>query len=98
MATKIRKQVYLEARQDRLLKREAKARGLSEAEVLRRLIDAALPRVTRGGTNPAALDAFLEFARERAAKGPLPGKREWTREGLYEERLARYGKRLPARH
>ena len=94
MATKVRKQIYIEARQERLLKREAKARGMSEAAVIRQAID-ALPHMPAGGTNPAALDAVLKLARERAAKGPLPGKRDWTREDAYEERLARYGKRVP---
>ena len=97
MATKVRKQIYIEARQERLLKREAKARGMSEAALIRQAIDTALPRVPRGGTNPAALDWVLRLARERAAKGPLRGKRAWTREDLYEERLSRYGKRVPDR-
>jgi hypothetical protein len=94
MASKVRKQIYIEARQDRLLKREAKARGVSQAELIRRAIDAAGRGGPRGGSNPAALEEFLEFARKRMAKGRLPGKRDWTREDLYEERMARYGKRM----
>jgi hypothetical protein len=95
MSTKIRKQVYLERRQDRLLKQRAKTEGVSEAALIRRALDAAIPRHVSGGTNPAALDEFLEFSRRRAALGPLPGKRTWTRDDLYEDRMARYGKRAP---
>jgi hypothetical protein len=95
MSTKVRKQIYLEKRQDRLLKQQAKAEGVSEAALVRRAIDAGVPRRVSGGTNPAALDEFLEFSRRRAALGPLPGKRTWTRDDLYEERMARYGKRAP---
>jgi len=95
MSTKVRKQIYLEQRQDRLLKQQAQAEGVSEAALIRRAIDAAVPRRVSGGTNPAALDYVLELGRKRAAKGPLPGGRTWTREDLYEERLSRYGKRLP---
>lgn len=94
MATKIRKQVYIEPRQERLLKREARAQGVSEAELIRRAIDTVASGRHRGGTNPAALDRFFEFVQERMAKGPLPGKRNWTREDAYEERLSRYGKRV----
>jgi len=94
MATKIRKQIYIDPRQERLLKREAKARGVSEAELIRRAIDSVASRRHWGGTNPAALDKFLEFARQRAAQGELPGKRDWTREEAYEERLSRIVKRV----
>jgi hypothetical protein len=97
MSTKVRKQIYLEERQNRLLKREAKAQRVSEAELVRRAIDAALKTGTRGATNPAALKPFLEFARKRLAQGPIPGGRRWKREDVYEERLARYGKRLSSR-
>jgi hypothetical protein len=95
MTTKVRKQVYLEKRQDRLLKQRARTEGVSEAALIRRALDVELPRRVSGGTNPAALDEFLELSRRRAAMGPLPGKRTWTRDDLYEERLSRHGKRIP---
>ena len=94
MATKIRKQFYIEPRQERLLKREARAQGVSEAELIRRAIDTVAAGRHRGGTNPAALDAVFKLANERAAKGPLPGKRDWTRDDAYEERLDKIAKRL----
>ena len=39
MPAKVRKQIYLEQRQNRQLKRLAEARGVSEAEVVRELIE-----------------------------------------------------------
>ena len=97
MALKIRKQIYLEPRQNKSLKRQAKAQGVSEAEIIRRKIDAPSATEFRSKTNPAALRIFLDLAKRRMAQGPISGGRRWKREELYEERLARYGKDLSAR-
>jgi len=104
MSTKVRKQIYIEQSQERFLKREAKARGLSEAEFIRKAINAARPTMPRGGDHPEAIEKVLKFARQRlaaakkrhaAGKKVSDGGRTWTREDLYEERFARYGRRLP---
>lgn len=97
MATKIRKQIYLEPRQNKSLKRQAKAQGVSEAEIIRRKIDAPPSPEIHRKTNPAAFKIFLDLAKKRMAQGPISGGRRWKREELYEERLARYGKDLSAR-
>lgn len=93
----IRKQVYIEERQERVLKRRAKELGLTEAELIRRGID-ALDRDPARGPHPRRLDALAASERyirkRRRQRVPQTG-RGWTREELYEERLARYG---PARH
>jgi predicted RNA-binding Zn ribbon-like protein len=95
MATKVRKQIYKEKRQERKLKRQAKAQGISVAEAIRRAIDAAQPSVPQGGTDPSAIERFLAAAAAHAAK--MQGSKQkpwrWNRDELYEERLARYGKR-----
>ena len=93
MATRVRKTVYLTREQAERVKLHARALGVSESEVVRRAVDADLCRHVSGGTNPAALDKALEFSRKRASMGPLTGKRTWTRDDLYEERLARYARR-----
>ncbi len=104
MSTRVRKQIYIEARQERFLKREAKLMGISEAEFVRKAIDAARPTTPRGGGHPEAIEKVLQFARKRLAaakrrrgkgKRVAEGGRTWTREDLYEERFARYGPRLP---
>ena len=96
MPTKIRKQIYLEKRQDRQLKRLAEARGVSEAAVIRELIDA---QAAGGATSPlppdrAAWEAILQFARQRAQSGLTGEPYKWNREELYEERMKRYDRRM----
>ena|SRR6266508_2141995 len=97
MARMVRKQVYIEERQERMLKRRAKQLGVTEAELIRGSID-ALQRQPMSGLRPRRLDALGESERyirgRRRLKVPQTG-RDWTREEIYEERLARYG---PARH
>ena len=97
MSTKVRKQIYIEQRQARFLKREAGARGISEAALLRQAIDNVVPELPRGGDDPAAFDGIVRYARRRLAKakgkGRSGGGRRWTRDDIYEERLSRYGKR-----
>ncbi len=39
LAVMVRKQIYIEERHERLLKRISKARGVSEAELIRRAIE-----------------------------------------------------------
>ena len=93
MPTKIRKQIYLDQRQNRQLKRLAEARGVSEATIVRELIDAqaaasALP------PDRAAWEAAHRTMLNLLAQGPLPNrKRNWKRDDLYEPRLSRYGHR-----
>ena len=65
MSTKVRKQIYIEERQARLLKREAGARGVSEAALLRQAIDNVVPELPRGGDNPAAFDDIIRYAHRR---------------------------------
>lgn len=92
MSTKVRKQIYLEEKQNRRLKDRAKAESISETAIIRRALEHELSEV-RPIPNPAAFESFLELARKRLAEGPLPGGRNWKRDDIYEERLARYGKK-----
>ena len=89
MARMVRKQVYIEARQDRLLKRYARQRGATEAGLIREGIELLGRRATAALSRERAVREFWAFAQKRAAmKVPQTG-RQWTREELYEERLAR---------
>jgi hypothetical protein len=93
MATKVRKQIYIEERQERFLKRQAKAQGVSEAEVIRQAIDCSQRANAPRKLDPSAIDSFLEFARKRNEElGPRKTWR-WNRDELYEDRLQRYDKR-----
>lgn len=95
MSQMVRKQIYLLKRQEARLKRMAKLRGISEAEVIRSALDDVLRDV---GTRPLHPDPEA-WARARRvmlslqAEGPLPNRRRsWTRDDLYEERLSCYDK------
>jgi hypothetical protein len=89
----VRKQLYIDDRQERALKRKAKALGISEAELVRQALDRALEDRTR--VRPGRLQALAAFL-ERAAKSAASGHRlarRVRREELYEEREARLARR-----
>lgn len=92
----VRKQLYLEEAQDRALKARAKELGISEAELVRRALDAAL-RQQRSAhlTIPrrAALNRLLENAKRLSEAHAFPEGYRFNREELYEEREGRWLKR-----
>jgi hypothetical protein len=83
----IRKQIYIETGQNALLKRLAAEAGVSEAEIIRQSVVryalAARPTVR----DADAWRRQLRRIRASIGKGPLPGKRTWTRDDLYAARL-----------
>lgn len=79
----VRKQLYLEEAQDRALKRRARELGVSEAEIVRRALDAAL-----FGPEPArrrAIESFLSRAAVIAETHAFPDSYCFDRQKLYEE-------------
>lgn len=87
MAEMVRKQIYIEERHERLLKRISKVRGVSEAELIRQAIE----RETVGerpllSPDQGAWDKVVRFAKSR--KAPRSGVRpyRWNRLDAYEER------------
>ena len=96
MARMVRKQLYIERRQDELLKDQAKQLGVSEAELVRRAIDEAVspaPLRRQRLRLPPDSNAWVrqeEFIRKhRLLQVERIVDRGWTREELYEERLGR---------
>jgi hypothetical protein len=92
----IRKQIYIQKRQDILLKRLSQARGLSEAEFIRQAIEREI-----GVTSPRPLAAdrtaweeLLAFLKQREGLGVVGEHYRWNRQELYEEREDRW---VPAR-
>lgn len=92
----IRKQVYLEERHDRMLKRRARQRGVTEAEIIRHALDmveiggSGRPRQTPdpvAGRKAVAFMRSLQARRRRASAA-----RSWTRESLYQDRIDRWMK------
>jgi hypothetical protein len=89
----VRKQIYLPRRQNLTLKRLAKQRGISEAEVIRQALEreAALP-LPDVHDSRKALDKIFAYA-ESLRKRPefMRGKPyKFNRDELYEERESRW--------
>ncbi len=80
----VRKQVYIEQRQERVLKRLAEERGISEARLIREGIDGLL----RGGTvrdlDRSAWEQERRFIARRERSSRVGTCRRWTRDELYE--------------
>ena len=93
MPRMVRKQIYIESRQDNALKEQARDSGLTEAEVIRRAIDCQMSSVQLSIRDLQAWEREREFIAKRMSKGHAPGRRQrkWNREDAYEERLGRYG-------
>ncbi len=92
MGRKVRKQLNIDEAQDLALKREAEKLGVSESEVLRRVLDAW----TAGGVDRRrahaveglrAIQARLEERRKELGPGE---PYTWRRDDAYEDRLERY--------
>jgi hypothetical protein len=90
----VRKQIYIEAAQDREIKAEAKRRGVSEAEVIRERLsgrpETAVRRVRTPAEERAVREAIAALREMRARTKPGPGTgRKIKREEAYAERLDR---------
>ena len=92
MSRMIRKQVYITPEQEALLKRRAKALGVSEAELVRRGVELAGRSRAALAPDDAAWEAELRFIKERARIQALGRERGWTRDELYDERLERFSR------
>lgn len=99
MTQMVRTQVSLPKKQYLRLKRLAKARGVSAAELIRQAVEQQINRAPQLATrsfqpDPEAWAKSLALMKALQAQGPLPDRpRDWTREDLYEERLSRYDRR-----
>lgn len=92
MAQMIRKQIYIAKHQQTFLKRLAKARGLSEAELIRQAIEQTVSGSMAQSFvhDPQAMEDILEFALQHRQSNVNDGPYKWNREELYEERFKRY--------
>ena len=84
MARKVRKQIYIEPYQDVALKRQAEETGISEAEIIRQAIDNQTRILRHPYAGIKAWEQEMAFLRDLMAQGPVPGRRRWTREDLYD--------------
>jgi hypothetical protein len=85
--TMVRKQIYLPRRQNQVLKRLAKQRGVSEAEVIRKAVEREMEiniYLIRDGAD--GWGRIQQFVKERKAAYAGQGKPvQWNRQELYEE-------------
>lgn len=91
----VRKQLYLDEAQDRALKLQAKKLGVSEAEVVRQALDAALRGETVGAAlkrNQELLQSFFKECDELAKTHGFREDYSFDRQKIYEEdeRFARW--------
>lgn len=88
----VRKQIYIQKRQEVLLKRLAKARGLSEAEIIRQAIEREAsgvpPRSVLLDRN--AWQELINFVEARQISGESGKPYRWNREEIYSERESRW--------
>ena len=92
MGRMVRKQVYVTKEQDRLLKRRAKALGVSEAAVVRQGIELAGKSSASFPFDRKAWEEEKRFIQKRMRMRVPQTGRSWTREELYEERFERYSR------
>lgn len=87
----VRKQLYITEQQDRALKRQAKALGVSEAELVRQALDEMLREVLGARVHRReALDRLLDNTRRLAEHHRLPDGYRFDRDALYAEREDRW--------
>jgi hypothetical protein len=84
MTRMVRKQVYIEPRQEALLKRLARETGTAEAEIIRQAIDRQTKALLFPRRDLRAWQQERDFIRRLIEQGPVPGERRWRREDLYE--------------
>ena len=85
----IRKQVYITPKQDASLKRLAKKRGVTEADVVRQAIDKeAAEAETEEARERKAVEEFIAHMRRHAATH-LGTTDHWTRDDAYDDERSR---------
>ena len=92
MGRMIRKQVYIEPEQDELLKRRSKELGISEAALIRQAIDRLDADGDKSPPNRQAWEEEMAFIKQRMQLRVPQTGRSWTREEIYDERLACYSR------
>lgn len=90
-ARMIRKQLYIGEIHDRALKRRARELGVSEAELMRRLLDGLVVEEGGGGAlagsgATAAVEGFFAESDRTSELHAFPERYRFDREELYEDR------------
>jgi hypothetical protein len=88
----VRKQIYIQKRQDVMLKRLSQARGLSQAEIIRQAIEHEIGGVPGQPVlaDMSAMDDFTRLALSKRSRGAKAEPYHWNREEIYTERESRW--------
>lgn len=92
MSRMVRKQIYIEPRQDEILKRRANELGTTEAELIRQAIDEFAHAQAPLARKLKAWEEAKAVMQERLLMEVPQTGRTWTRDELYEERLERFSR------
>lgn len=86
MPRMVRKQIYIEAEQDKALKKAARVHGVSQAELIRKGIGERIVSLAETAVgNDHAWRKAMKVMKARARKSGASGsRRTWKREDLYD--------------
>jgi hypothetical protein len=79
----VRKQLYIDESQERLLKARAAAQGVSEAELMRLALDALLSDASGSAARDARWRQLMALSEERRRTLPA-STRAWNRDEIHE--------------
>jgi len=82
MGRMVRKQIVMDAEQERALAARARVLGISQSEFIRRAVERAL--VERGSSRRTAWERARELMEQAPTLRTGSGGRRWTREELHE--------------
>jgi len=80
----VRKQLYIDPRQEALLKQRAKELGITEAELVREALDTYTWSTKRVPRDLAVWQEEKAFMKALMSQGAVRGGRRWTRDELHE--------------
>lgn len=84
MTRMVRKQLYIDARQERMLKDGAEALGTTEAELVRMAIDRLFESEVTLADPAAGWERLMRFVSGHASgEAPEASERTWTREDAH---------------
>jgi len=92
MASKIRKQIYIDAEQEAILKHLSISSKMSEAEIIRQAVNRYSSVLQPSTRNLEAWEEEKNFIRHRIEQipiNPISEKRKWNREDLYDREILR---------
>jgi len=88
MSQMLRKQIYIDKRQERLLKRKASELSVSESELIRDGIENILRSGTAVPKDITAWEKEKKFIHSLIKQGAVKGGRTWRREGIYDRKVS----------